>query len=417
MQRFMITGGKSLAGTVRVSGSKNATLPIMAASLLVNGQCVIRGVPRLRDVAFMRDVLVYLGAGVIWEKDIMRIDTSNINYQDVSEELMRRMRASNLVLGSLIGRFRQARISYPGGCNIGSRPMNLHLKGLQALGVVITEKYGFISAQAEKLKGNEIYLDLPSVGATENLMMTAVLAEGTTVIKNAAREPEIVDLQIFLNRLGAKVKGAGTDIIKINGVDELYGAEHAVIPDRIEAGTHMVAAAITQGDVLITNIIPEHLEPVINKLREAGVYVEVKDDKVRVAADKRPRAIDIKTMSYPGFPTDMQPQLMALLTMAEGTGVITETIFENRYKHVMELRRMGADIRLEGHTAVVSGVPQLSGAYVEASDLRAGAALVLAALAAENGTVLNNVEHLDRGYERLENKYNFLGARIMRVHS
>jgi len=417
LQRFMITGGYSLSGTVRVSGSKNATLPIMAAGLLLDGECVIRGVPRLRDVAVMRDVLVYLGASVVWEKDVMRIDTRGGNCQEVSEELMRRMRASNLVLGPLVGRFRCARISYPGGCNIGSRPMNLHLKGLQSMVVGITEKFGYISARAEKLQGSEIYLDLPSVGATENLMMAAVLAEGTTVIKNAAREPEIVDLQNFLNNMGAKIRGAGTDTVKITGVDSLHGTEHFVIPDRIEAGTHMVAAAITRGDILITNIIPEHLEPVINKLREAGVYVEVKDDQVRVAADKRPRAVDIKTMAYPGFPTDMQPQFMALMTLAEGTSVITETIFENRYKHVMELRRMGADINLEGHTAVVRGVPELTGACVEASDLRAGAALVLAAMGAENGTVLDHVGHIDRGYERLENKYNALGARIVRVHS
>lgn len=417
MQRFMITGGYSLKGTVRVSGSKNATLPIMAATILLDGQCTIRGVPRLRDVAVMRDVLIYLGANVVWEKDVMHIDSKGVNCHEVSEELMRRMRASNLVLGPLLGRFRNAKISYPGGCNIGSRPMNLHLKGMQAMGIGITEKFGYITAQADKIKGSDIYLDLPSVGATENIMMASVTAEGTTVIRNAAREPEIVDLQNFLNCLGAKIRGAGTDTIKITGTRSLHGAEHYVIPDRIEAGTHMVAAAITRGDVLITNVIPEHLEPVINKLREAGVYVEVNDDQIRVATDKKPRAVDIKTMAYPGFPTDMQPQFMALLTVAEGTSVITETIFENRYKHVMELRRMGADISLEGHTAVVRGASGISGACVETSDLRAGAALVLAAIGAENGTVLDNVEHIDRGYERLENKYNALGARIIRVHS
>jgi UDP-N-acetylglucosamine 1-carboxyvinyltransferase len=413
----MITGGHRLSGSIKVSGSKNATLPIMAASLLLDGQCTLRGVPRLRDVAVMRELLIYLGAGVVWEKDVMHIDTQGVGYQDVSEELMRRMRASNLVLGPLISRYKYARISYPGGCNIGSRPMNLHLKGMQAMGVGIKEKFGYITAQAEKLTGSDIYLDLPSVGATENLMMAAVLAKGTTAIRNAAREPEIVDLQNFLNCLGAQIKGAGTDTIKITGVDGLNGAEYTVIPDRIEAGTHMVAAAITRGDVLVTNVIPEHLEPVINKLREAGVYVEVKEDRVRVAADKKPLAVDIKTMPYPGFPTDMQPQFMALLTLADGTSVISESIFENRYKHVMELRRMGADIRLEGHTAVVRGVSGLSGACVEASDLRAGAALVLAAMAGENGTVLDQVEHIDRGYERLENKYNALGARIIRVHN
>ncbi len=418
MQRFMIVGGNRLQGTVRVSGSKNATLPVMAASLLLDGECIIRGVPRLRDVAVMRDVLVHLGADVVWEKDTMRINARNITCQDVNEDLMRRMRASNLVLGPLVSRFRQARISYPGGCQIGSRPMNLHMKGLHALGVQITEKFGYINAKADKLQGAEIYLDLPSVGATENLMMAAVMAGGNTIIRNPAREPEIVDLQNFLNKMGAKVKGAGTDTIRVTGVDSLSGCvEHRVIPDRIEAGTHMVAAAITRGDVVVADVIPEHLEPVINKLRETGACVEVKEDQVRVATGKRPVAVDIKTMPYPGFPTDMQPQFMALLAIADGTSMVTETIFENRYKHVMELRRMGADIRMEGHTAVVKGIHQLSGATVEATDLRAGAALVLAALAAEDGTVLERVEHIDRGYERLENKYNALGARIIRVHS
>ncbi len=418
MQRFMIVGGNRLQGTVRVSGSKNSSLPIVAASLLLDGECTIRGVPRLRDVAVMRDVLVHLGAEVLWEKDSMHINARGVGCQDISEDLMRRMRASNLVLGPLISRFKNAKISYPGGCAIGSRPMNLHQKGLQMMGVNITEKYGFISAKAEKLKGCEIYLDMPSVGATENLMMAATMARGNTIIRNAAREPEIVDLQNFLSKMGAEIKGAGTDIIRITGVDSLNtSVEHTVIPDRIEAGTHMIAAAITGGDVVIADVIPEHLEPVINKLRETGVYVEVKDDQVRVVADKRPKSVDIKTMPYPGFPTDMQPQFMTLMTVATNTSMVTETVFENRYKHVMELRRMGADIRLEGQTAVIKGIPRLSGAMVEASDLRAGAALVLAAMAAEDGTVLEQVEHIDRGYERLENKYNALGARIIRVNS
>jgi len=278
----MIVGGNRLQGTIRVSGSKNSTLPIVAASLLLDGECTIKGVPRLRDVAVMRDVLVHLGADVVWEKDAMHINASSINCQDVSEDLMRRMRASNLVLGPLISRFKHAKISYPGGCNIGSRPMNLHMKGLQALGVEITEKFGYITARAQKLQGSEVYLDMPSVGATENLMMASIYAKGTTIIRNAAREPEIIDLQNFLNRMGAMVKGAGTDTIRVTGVDKLSGTTHTVIPDRIEAGTHMIAAAITGGDVIITDVIPEHLEPVINKLRETGVYVEVKDDQVRV---------------------------------------------------------------------------------------------------------------------------------------
>lgn len=417
MQRFMVVGGNSLEGTVRVSGSKNAALPILAACLLTEDQCCVRDVPRLRDVEVMKDVLTYLGASVTWEKNGLKVSARNVDICEISEELMRKMRASNLVLGPLVGRFRKAKISYPGGCNIGSRPMNLHVKGLRAMGVKVNEKYGYITAEAGKLYGADIHLDLPSVGATENIMMAAVLAAGTTYIRNAAKEPEIVDLQNFLNRLGAKIKGAGTHTIKIEGVKKLYGCDYSIIPDRIEAGTHMLAAAITQGDVTVANVIPEHVEPLIAKLREAGIAMEVGDDWVRVRGYGRPKAADVKTMPYPGFPTDMQPQIMALLALAEGTSVITETVFENRYKHVMELRRMGADIRLEGQTAIIKGVRKLSGACVEATDLRAGAALVLAAMAAENGSVVERVEHIDRGYEGLEKKYNALGARIIRVHN
>ena len=367
----------------------------------------------------MKDVLSYLGAKIVSDRSTIEIDSSTIQSVEITEELMRRMRASNLVLGSLLGRFGRVKISYPGGCQIGSRPMNLHLKGLQALGATIQEKFGYITAEAERLRGTDIHLDLPSVGATENIIMTAILAEGVTVIRNAAKEPEIVDLQNFLNKMGARVKGAGTDTIKIEGVrpGELIPAVHTVIPDRIEAGTHMVAAAITGGEVTVTNVIPEHLEPLIAKLREAGVSIAVGDDYVKVQGNGRVRAVDIKTMHYPGFPTDMQPQMMALLSLAEGTSVVTETIFENRFKHVAELRRMGADIKVEGQSAIIKGVEKLSGAYLEASDLRAGASLVLAALAAEDGTVLENVHHIDRGYERLEVKYNSLGARMIRVHN
>ncbi|BAF60039.1 MAG: UDP-N-acetylglucosamine 1-carboxyvinyltransferase [Pelotomaculum sp.] len=419
MQKFVIVGGTRLTGTVRASGSKNATLPIMAACILNGGTSVIHEAPRLLDVSVMKDVLTYLGAKVTSEGNIITVDSSNIRPLEISEELMRRMRASNLVLGALLARFGKVKISHPGGCQIGSRPMNLHLKGLQALGATIQEKFGYITAEAEKLSGADIHLDLPSVGATENLMMAAVLAEGVTTIKNAAREPEIVDLQNFLNNMGARIKGGGTDTIKIEGVrpGHLKPAVHTVIPDRIEAGTHMVAAAITGGDVTVTNVIPEHLEPLLAKLREAGVDVEVGDDYVRVRGKGRVQAVDIKTMPYPGFPTDMQPQMMALLTLAEGTSVITETIFENRFKHVPELRRMGADIKVEGQSVIIKGVPRLSGACVEASDLRAGAALVLAALAAEDGTVLENVYHIDRGYEQMELKYRALGARIIRVNN
>lgn len=417
MEKFVIVGGNRLKGTIKANGSKNASLPILAATLLSSGVCTVHQVPRLRDVMVMQELLIYLGAKVTFEGNTMTVDSSNVQSREISEELMRKMRASNLVLGPLLGRFGSVKISHPGGCNIGSRPMNLHFKGLTAMGTRITEKFGFIKAETNQLTGNVIHFDVPSVGATENLMMAGVLAEGQTVLRNAAKEPEIVDLQNFLNAMGAKIVGAGTDVIRIEGVKELSSVTHTVIPDRIEAGTHMIAAAITQGDVTVANVIPEHLDPVIYKLREVGVQVDVGDDWVRVQGTGQLKAVDIKTMPYPGFPTDMQSQMMALLTVAEGTSVITETIFENRFKHVPEFRRMGADIYLEGHTAVVKGVPRLSGACVEATDLRAGAALILAALAGEDGTVLSNIEHIDRGYERIEIKYNSLGARIIRVNS
>ncbi|MDD4334844.1 MAG: UDP-N-acetylglucosamine 1-carboxyvinyltransferase [Desulfotomaculaceae bacterium] len=418
MQKFMIVGGNRLKGTIRASGSKNATLPVLAACILNASKNTIHEVPRLKDVAVMKDVLTYLGARVVCEGSTFIVDSSNIQSVEISEDLMRRMRASNLVLGSMLGRFGRVKISYPGGCQIGSRPMNLHFKGMQAMGAVIKERYGYITAQAEKLTGADIHLDLPSVGATENLMMAAVLARGNTTIRNAAKEPEMVDLQNFLNKMGARIKGAGTDTIKIEGVrcSDLQAAEHTVIPDRIEAGTHLVAAAITDGEVTLTNVIPEHMEPLLAKMREAGIDIITGDDYVRVRRGNKIRAVDIKTMPYPGFPTDMQPQMMALLSLAEGTSIITETVFENRFKHVGELRRMGADIKVEGQSAIIKGVKKLSGAHLEASDLRAGAALVLASLAAENGTILENITHIDRGYERLETKYNALGARILRVH-
>ncbi|MEW6064393.1 MAG: UDP-N-acetylglucosamine 1-carboxyvinyltransferase [Bacillota bacterium] len=417
MEKFVIVGGNRLKGSIKANGSKNATLPILAATLLSGGVCTIHQVPSLRDVFVMQELLAYLGAKVTFEGNTMMVDSTHVQSQEISEDLMRKMRASNLVLGPLLGRFGNVRISHPGGCNIGSRPMNLHFRGLSALGAKISEKFGYITAETSQLTGTVIHFDVPSVGATENLMMAGVLAEGTTVIRNAAKEPEIVDLQNFLNAMGAKIVGAGTDVIRIEGVKELGSVTHTVIPDRIEAGTHMIAGAVTQGDVTVTNVIPEHLDPVIYKLREAGVEVDVGDDWVRVQGTGQLKAVDIKTMPYPGFPTDMQSQMMALLTIAEGTSVITETIFENRFKHVPEFRRMGADIYLEGHTAVVKGVKRLTGACVEATDLRAGAALILAALAGEDGTVLSNIEHIDRGYERIEKKYNALGARIIRVNS
>lgn len=415
MDRYVITGKQRLEGRVRTSGAKNAALPLMAAAILAEGQTVLTGVPRLTDIVNMAEVLKSLGCKVEFVKDEMKLDTSSVAECTVEEELMRKMRASNLILGPMIAKNGKVKISKPGGCAIGTRPMDQHIKGLKELGVTIREKHGYIEARAEKLRGGEIYLDIPSVGATENLMMAAVLAEGTTIIRNAAREPEIVDLQNLLNKMGAKVRGAGTHVIRIDGVPKLHSAEHAVIPDRIEAGTHMIAAVITGGDIVVENVVPEHISPVIAKLRQGGAEVTPNGDSVRVRQKGKFKALEIKTLAYPGFPTDMQPQFLALLTTAEGTSILTETIFENRFQHVAELMRMGARITVEGRTAIISGVPNLEGAFVEATDLRAGAALFLAALAAEEATVLEKVNHIDRGYEDLEAKYKALGAKLHRV--
>ncbi|WP_425807060.1 UDP-N-acetylglucosamine 1-carboxyvinyltransferase [Desulfitobacterium sp. Sab5] len=417
MDRYVITGKQRLEGKIRTSGAKNASLPLLAATLLVSGRSALMEIPQLADIEHMIEVLEYIGAGVSFNNGALIVDSSDLKRWEVDEGLMRQMRASNLILGAMIARNGRVRISRPGGCAIGSRPMDQHIKGLQELGVHVKERHGYIEAWADELRGADVYFDVPSVGATENVMMAAVLAKGTTLIHNAAREPEIVDLQNFLNKMGAKVRGAGMDILRIDGVSELKPAEHTVIPDRIEAGTHMVAAVMTQGDIEVENVIPEHLEPVIAKLRQMGADVSIGDDSVRVRRPGKIRGVDCKTMPYPGFPTDMQPQFMALLATADGTSVITETIFENRFQHVDELRRMGAQITIEGRTAVIRGVKNLDGAFVEATDLRAGAALFLAALAAEEATVLEKVGHIDRGYENLAEKYHQLGAKLTRVKS
>lgn len=416
MAKFMIEGGNRLEGRISVSGSKNASLPILAATLLFDGETIVHNVPNLRDIEVMCELLEHLGAKVKRENYTLKIDNKNLSSFEVSEKITRKMRASNLVLGPLLARYHKAKISYPGGCDIGSRPMDLHLKGLFSLGAEISERSGYIIAETKALKGADIVLDVPSVGATENIMMASVFAKGTTFIHNAAREPEIMDLQNFLNKMGAKIEGAGTDVIQIEGVASLKSTEYTVIPDRIEAGTHMIAAAITKGNVIIENVVAEHLESLISKLRESGIEVKIGDNWIQVVGNEKSEAVDIKTLFYPGFPTDLQPQLMALLTVAKGTSVVTEKVFENRYKHVNELRRMGADIVLEGQTAIVKGVKGLNGAIVEASDLRAGAALVLAALGAKNISIIESIEHIDRGYESLEKKYNLLGAKMTRVH-
>lgn len=415
MDRYVITGKQRLEGRIRTSGAKNASLPLMAAAILAEGRSVFLGIPNLTDITHMSEVLKDLGCRIENKSEELIIDTTSLSDWIVEEELMRKMRASNLILGPMLARNGRVKISRPGGCAIGLRPMDQHIKGLKEMGVKVREKHGYIEAWAEKLVGAQIYLDIPSVGATENIMMAAVKAEGTTLIYNAAREPEIVDLQNFLNKMGAKVRGAGTHVIRIDGVDKLHSTEHSVIPDRIEAGTHMVAAVMTGGDILVENVIPEHVSPIIAKLRQGGAEITYNGDNVRVKHKGKIKAMDVKTLAYPGFPTDMQPQFLAMLTIAEGTSIVTETIFENRFQHVAELRRMGARITIEGRTAIICGVPTLEGAFVEASDLRAGAALFLAALAAEEGTVLERVDHIDRGYEKLEEKYRAVGARLQRV--
>lgn len=415
MERLLVTGGTKLTGSVRISGAKNAILPLLAGSLLSERRVIFEGVPSLNDVQTMKEALESLGVSVNWEGDTMDIDPSGLHSLEVPASLARRMRASNLVMGPLLGRCGKFKVSYPGGCTIGSRPMDLHLKGFRAFGAVIGDDHGCITAEASGLQGADIHLDFPSVGATENTMMAAALAQGTTIIRNAAREPEIVELQNFLNKLGARIRGAGLDTIRIDGVKKLdQEVSYRVIPDRIETGTFMVAAAITGGEVLINNTIPEHVEAVTAKLREAGVSIIEEDDRIIVTVPSSWRAVDIRTMPFPGFPTDMQPQMMVFLSLAQGTSIITENIFENRFRHVGELRRMGAQIRLEGRSAVITGIPHLTGTVVEATDLRAGAALVLGGLAAENTTIIEGVQHLDRGYGNLESRLKMLGAIISR---
>ncbi len=416
MSKIIVGKSPPLKGTVRISGAKNSVLPIIAASLLSPGPCILEDIPNLRDVDVICDVLSSLGARI--QKDDKKcnieISTPNIDSFEAPYELVRKMRASFLVMGPLLARTGKAKISLPGGCAIGTRPIDLHLKGFEALGASIEIGHGYVQATVNKLKGEKIYLDFPSVGATENIMMAAVMAEGLTVIENAAEEPEIVDLSNFLNSMGANVKGAGTDTIKIEGVPELKGTRHSVIPDRIEAGTFMIAAAITGGDVIIQNAMSEHLKPITAKLKESGVEVIEGDDSIHVIRNEELIPTDIKTLPYPGFPTDMQSQFMALLSTIKGTSVIIETIFENRFMHVGELQRMGANIKIEGRSAVVQGVKQLQGAQVRATDLRAGAALILAGMVADGETEISDTYHIDRGYVDIENKLKKLGANIFR---
>lgn len=415
LETLVVRGGRPLIGRVRASGAKNAALPILAATLLSAEPVEVGDIPELDDIRTMIEVLRQLGATAEMKADgQLAVRASSLTNTEAPYDLIRRMRASFLVMGPLLARRGMARIALPGGCAIGSRPIDLHLKGLAALGVEVVMGYGFVEARTERLRGAEVYLDFPSVGATENLMMAGSLAEGTTHIGNAAREPEVVDLANFLNGMGAKVRGAGTDVIRIEGVRELSGTSYRVIPDRIEAGTYMMGVGIAGGDVTIENVVVRHLEPVIAKLRECGLSVEEEGEGLRVTTRGRPMASDIKTLPYPGFPTDLQPPWMALMTMCEGVSVITENVFEDRFRHVEELRRLGARIRVQGRTALVDGVARLSGAAVKATDLRAGAALILAGLAAEGTTEVSYVHHIDRGYVDIEDKLQALGADIQR---
>ncbi|EIJ80334.1 UDP-N-acetylglucosamine 1-carboxyvinyltransferase [Bacillus methanolicus PB1] len=418
MEKIIVRGGRRLNGSVKVEGAKNAVLPVIAATLLAsNGKSVIRDVPTLSDVYTINEVLRYLNAEVEFRNNEVVVNASRELKIEAPFEYVRKMRASVLVMGSLLARNGRARVALPGGCAIGSRPIDQHLKGFEAMGATVKVGNGFIEAEAkEGLHGAKIYLDFPSVGATENIMMAATLAKGTTIIENVAKEPEIVDLANFLNKMGAKVKGAGTGTIKIEGVDVLSGAEHTIIPDRIEAGTFMVAAAITGGNVLVRGAVPEHLTSLTAKLEEMGVIVEEEVEGIRVIGPDELKAVDIKTMPHPGFPTDMQSQMMSLLLTAKGTGVITETVFENRFMHVEEFRRMNADIKIEGRSVIINGPANLQGAEVAATDLRAAAALILAGLVAEGVTRVTQLKHLDRGYVAFHEKLASLGADIERVH-
>ena len=420
MDKIIVKGGRRLQGEVTVSGSKNAALPILISSLLTSEPCIYQGIPHLVDISTTLKLLSGLGVDVdkdSWAKDSgdLTIRADRVKNVEASYDLVKTMRASFLVTGPLLARFGRAHVSTPGGCAIGTRPVNLHLKGLAAMGASIDQVHGYVEVRAKKLRGAKIYLDLPSVGATENLMMTASLAEGTTVIENAAKEPEIEDLAAVLNKMGAEVQGAGSDIIRIEGTTSLRGVKHRVIPDRIEAASFVIAGVLTGGNVVVTGARPAHLDAFSIKLKEAGIDLAVEENSFGVKGDGKIKSVDLTTLPYPGFPTDLQAQMMVLMSVADGVSVITETIFENRFMHAQELDRMGADIRLEGNRAVVRGVKELSGAPVMATDLRASVSLILAGLVANGTTEVSRVYHLDRGYERIEQKLSKLGAAIERI--
>ncbi|MFA6807436.1 MAG: UDP-N-acetylglucosamine 1-carboxyvinyltransferase [Eubacteriales bacterium] len=415
MSRFRVTGGRELEGTIDVSGAKNAVLPVMAATLLTSDKVVLEDVPNLLDVSVMSDVLESLGGKIIKKGNKLTISVKEIESIETPYDLISKMRASIVIMGPMLARKGRVRISHPGGCAIGSRPINWHLKGLEALGAEIRMDHGFLDVSAQQLKGTKIYLDFPSVGATENIMMAASAAVGTTIIENSAQEPEIVELANFINEIGGKIRGAGTNVINIEGVKEFHGTTHTIIPDRIEAGTYILIAAACGGEVLVRNVIHAHLQPLLAKLNEAGIVYRAEDDAIRVIGKGNYNAVDVKTQVHPGFPTDLQAPFVALLSKAKGTAMVTENIFENRFMHVEELKRMGANIKIEGRSAIIKGEENLNAATVAASDLRAGASLILAGLIANGTTEIRNIYHIDRGYEKIVEKLNAIGADIVRI--
>lgn len=416
MDKLIITGGKRLQGEVSISGAKNAAVAVIPAALMANDICIIENLPHIEDVESLIETMTNMGAKCEYiDKHTLKIDSRNINNLTASYEAVKKMRASYYLIGALLGRFKQAKVAMPGGCNFGSRPIDQHIKGFEALGATINVEHGMIVANAEKLVGTTIYLDVASVGATINIMLAAVFAQGTTVIDNAAKEPHVVDTANFLNSMGAVIKGAGTDVIRITGVNKLHGSTYMIIPDQIEAGTYMIAAAVTGGEVRVNNIIPKHMESLSAKLSEMGVEILEGDDWINVKAQIPLKSVNVKTMVYPGFPTDLQPQMVALLSTCDGVSLVTENVFDNRFQYVNELKRLGASIVVEDRVAIIKGVKELSGAEVMATDLRAGAALVIVGLIARGKVTIGNVKYIDRGYEYIEDKLMALGADIKRI--
>ena len=418
MEQYVIKGGNPLVGEVEIGGAKNAALAILAAAVMTDDTVMIENMPDVRDTNVMLQAMESIGVRVERvDRHTVKINAHNVNGHVIEDDYIKKIRASYYLIGALLGKYKKAEVSLPGGCTIGSRPIDQHLKGFRALGAGVDIAHGMIIAQADELKGNHIYLDLVSVGATINVMMAAVMAQGVTIIENAAKEPHVVDVANFLNSMGANIKGAGTDVIRVRGVESLHGTEYAIIPDQIEAGTFMFAAAVTKGDVTVKNVIPKHLESISAKLLEIGCEIEESDDAVRVVAAKPLTHTHVKTLPYPGFPTDMQPQITVALALSSGTSIVTESIFENRFKYVDELTRMGADIKVEGNTAIINGIGKYTGASITAPDLRAGAALVLAGLAAEGFSSVDDIRYIERGYEDFEVKLRSLGAQIEKVDS